>query len=422
LSRILVVEDDDASREVLVTRLTARGYEVSQAVSGEEALQAVRRTPPDLVLLDVGLPGMDGLQVSRELKSDSSLPFIPIILVTGRSETRDVVAGLEAGGDEYLTKPVEPAALPARVQSMLRIKSLHDTVEQQRRDLERFVSPQVAELIGTSGSESMLQSHRGEIAILRVRLAGFAAFSEVAAPEEVLVVLQEFHAAMGELIEQFNATFERFTGDGVQVFFNDPLPCPDPAACAVRLGLAMRDRAHMLSGEWRERGHNLDFSAAVTMGYATLGVIGFAGRSEYAAVGLVSDQAVWLCDSASADQVLVTQRVMGAVRDLVNAEDAGALRFPDSAREVHVFRVLGEKTPVGRGAAERFAPLSPREYEVARLVSEGLTNRQIAERLVFTEATAAKHIENILNKLSFNSRTQIATWHSRTGEIRPESS
>jgi adenylate cyclase len=410
VTRILVVEDDQASRGVLVDRLAARGYELLQAATADEALSIARRERPDLILLDVVLPGKDGLQVCRELKADATLPFTPVILVTGRSTTRDVVAGLEAGGDEYLTKPVDHSALLARVESMLRIKALHATVEQQRAQLQRFVSPQIAQLVVSASSDALLQSHRREIAVVCVRLTGFTSFCETAAPEDVMAVLHEFHAAMGELIVRFEGTFERFTGDGLKVFFNDPLPCPEPAVQAVRMALAMSSRSRSLSTCWQQRGHELGFSAAISMGFATLGVIGFAGRSDYAAVGLAADLASGLCASADADQVLATQRVVAAVGALMDVEDAGRVRLPQAAREIRAFRVLGVKSPVPATQMEPFAPLSPREHEVALLVSQGLTNRLIAERLVVTEATAAKHVENILNKLGFSSRAQIARW------------
>lgn len=409
--RILVVEDDPASRGVLVDRLAAHGYQLLQASTADEALFVARTERPDLVLLDVVLPDKDGLQVCRELKADTTLPFIPVILVTGRSTTRDVVNGLEAGADEYLTKPVDHSALLARVQSMLRIKALHDTVEQQREQLQRFVSPQIAQLVVSAGTDSLLRSHRREIAVVCLRLNGFTSYCETAAPEDVMAVLHEFHAAMGKLIVRFEGTFERFTGDGLKVFFNDPLPCPEPATQAVRMALAMRGAARSLTEAWQQRGHDLGFSAAISMGFATLGVIGFPGRSDYAAVGLAADLASGLCAAADADQVLATQRVVAAVGDLLEVEDAGQVHLPQAAREVRAFRVLGERSPAAEiQPSEPFAPLSPRELEVALLVSEGLTNRLIAERLVVTEATAAKHIENILNKLGFNSRAQVARW------------
>jgi adenylate cyclase len=416
-ARILVVDDDADSREVLVRRLAAHGYDVLQADRGDGALALARAERPDLILLDVLLPGVDGLHVARELKADAALPFMPIILVTGRSDVRDVVAGLEAGGDEYLTKPVDAAALLARVQSMLRIKALTDTVRAQATQLQRFVPPQVAQLVVSAGQEQLLESHRREVAIVVARIAGFTVLSESAAPEDVMAVLAEFHRAMGELTEQSAGTLERFTGDGLKVLFNDPLPCVDPAGEAVRLALAMRDRARALFQVWQQRGYPLGFSAAVALGYATLGVIGFAGRSDYASIGLVSDLASGLCAAAGPDQVLATQRVLAMVEHLLEYEANDDVQLPESRTAVPVFSMVRLKAEAGQRWS---TPLSPREQEVALLVAEGLTNRQIAERLVVTEATAAKHLENILNKLGLSSRTQVAGWvHAAPGRAGP---
>jgi class 3 adenylate cyclase len=246
------------------------------------------------------------------------------------------------------------------------------------------------------------------------RLSGFTALSETAAPEDVMAVLHEFHAAMGELIVQFKGTLERFTADGLKVFFNDPTPCPDPALQGVRLAIAMRERAQELLRGWRQRGHALGFSAAVAMGYATLGVIGYSARWEYGAVGQVSDLATWLCRESPAGQVLITQRVLGGIESQVEAEALGELQPPEFIRGVSVFRLVRLKDRAA--PADRGSPLSPREHEVALLVSEGLTNRQIADQLVVTEATAAKHVENILNKLGFKSRAQIASWMARRSQ------
>jgi DNA-binding NarL/FixJ family response regulator len=439
-ARILVADDDPHSREVLVVRLAAQGYQTLQAGDGEEALAIARAERPDLLLLDVMMPRQDGLAVCRALRADPGLPFMPIILVTARTETRDVVAGLEAGADEYLTKPVEAAALVARVKSMLRIKALHDTVHQQAthlaaqaqelaewnrtledrvqqqvQQMERlgrlrpFLAPQVAELVISTGEEHLLQSHRGEVAVVVAHLRGFATLTETAEPEDVIAVLREFYAAMGDLVFSFEATLERFTEAGLRVFFNDPVRCPDPPGQAARLAVAMRDRARELSRAWRARGHELAFGAGVALGYATLGTIGFQGRFDYRAVGLVPDLAARLARAAQADQVLLTQRVAAAVQGLADVESVGQVALGDGRQPVRAFNLVGLTNAPGRAAGAP-GPLSPREREVAVLVARGLTNRQIAEELVVTEGTAAKHIENILNKLGFTSRAQIASW------------
>ena len=264
--RILIVDDNPTNVKVLATRLGAEGYEIVTAADGEEGLAAARAQTPDLILLDVMMPKLDGFEVCRRLRADASYPFTPIIMVTAMADSRDVVAGLEAGGDEYLTKPVDHAALAARVRSMLRIKRLHDTVASladevkalnaslERRvaeqvgeierisRLRRFFSPKLAELIVNGGADDPLKSHRREITVVYLDLRGFTAFAEVAEPEEVMAVLREYHQITGALVLESEGTLEHFTGDGMTILFNDPVPIPNPAERAVRMALAIRER------------------------------------------------------------------------------------------------------------------------------------------------------------------------------------
>jgi class 3 adenylate cyclase/CheY-like chemotaxis protein len=368
---ILIVEDNPASLDILKTRLKTHNYEVITATDGEQGLVTARKKQPDLILLDIMMPKIDGLEVCRRLKGDPSLPFMPIIMVTAKTDSKDVVAGLEAGGDEYLSKPVDHAALVARVKSMLRIKELHDTVCEQSARLEdqsaqlaewnqtleqrvekqlielervgrlkRFLSPQLAELIVSSEDERLLESHRSEIAVVFCDLRGFTAFSETGEPEEVMGVLREYHSAMGTLIFRFEGTLERFTGDGLMVFFNDPMPCPDPAARAVRMALEMRKLVGNLSEKWRKRDHQLDFGVGIAQGYATLGKIGFEGRFDYAAIGTVTNLASRLCDKAQAGQILISQRVYSAVEELVDVEPMDALALKGLHQPVRAYNVL----------------------------------------------------------------------------------
>jgi adenylate cyclase len=249
---ILIVDDNETNRDILAARLKAHGYRSSQAADGEEALAAARQLRPDLILLDVMMPKLDGVEVCRRIKSDTTLPFTPVILVTSKADSKDVIAGLDAGADEYLTKPIDQAALVARVKSALRIKALHDQVQAHAADvaawnraleervaqqvveiervgrLRRFLSPQVAQLVISAGEDRLLEFHRRDVTVVFCDLRGFTAFSETAEPEEVMAILREYHAALGLLINTFEGTIERFTGDGVMVLFNDPLPCPDP--------------------------------------------------------------------------------------------------------------------------------------------------------------------------------------------------
>ena len=361
---ILVADDSAENREILSARLAANGYHVLMAADGEEALAVARAEQPDLILLDVMMPKVNGLDVCRRLKADPSLPFMPVVLVTARGDTQDIVAGLEAGADEYLTKPVDQTALLARVKAALRIKSLQDTVQAQATQLaewnrtlegrvaeqlaelervgrlKRFLSPQLAEVIISSGDEAFLESHRREITVVFTDLRGFTAFSETAEPEEVISILREYHAALGELIFRYEGTLERFAGDGLMIFFNDPVPVPDPQARAVRMAVAMRRRVGELSVGWRKRGHQLAFGVGIAQGYATLGKVGFEGRFDYAAIGSVTNLASRLCDEAKPEQILISQRVYASVEGLVEVEAVSDLTLKGFVRPVAVYNVV----------------------------------------------------------------------------------
>jgi adenylate cyclase len=368
--RILVADDNPANVKMLTMRLTSEGYEVVSAADGEATLAVARETMPDLILLDVMMPKVDGIEVCRRLKTDAAVPFTPIIMVTAMADLRDVVKGLDAGADDYLTKPVDHAALVARVRSMLRIKGLHDTVESQARELaawnatlerrvqeqvaelervsrlKRFFSPQLADRIVAGGAEDPLPSHRRNISVVFVDLRGFTAFAEVSEPEEVTQVLREFHDAVGSVILAYEGTLERFTGDGLMVFFNDPIELPDPEERAVRMALELRDRVRGLSAAWRRRGRQLDFAAGVASGYATLGAIGFEGRWDYAAIGTVTNLAARLCAEAPAGEVLASQRLVAVVEDVVVLEPLGPLALKGFHQPVAAYRLVTMRSSV----------------------------------------------------------------------------
>ncbi|HEY5608303.1 MAG TPA: response regulator [Alphaproteobacteria bacterium] len=372
--RILIVDDNEANRDILATRLKANGYALLQAGDGEEALEVARREKPDLILLDIMMPKIDGVEVCRQLKADKDLPFMPIILVTAKTDTKDVVAGLDAGADEYLTKPIDQAALVARVRSVLRLKALHDQVQAQASELagwnktlearvagqlgeierigrlKRFLAPQVAELVMSSGDERALDSHRREISVVFCDLRGFTAFAEAAEPEEVMGVLREYHASLGALIHKFECTLERFVGDGLMVLFNDPLPCPDPPARAVRMAIDMRGCVTELALKWRKYGHELGFGIGIAHGYATLGRIGFEGRFDYAAIGSVANLAARLCSEAKDGQILVDIKVQSAIESVADSEPAGDFTLKGFHRPVRAFNVRGLAAPASTAA------------------------------------------------------------------------
>jgi class 3 adenylate cyclase/DNA-binding response OmpR family regulator len=362
--RILIVDDNETNRDILATRLNGHGYELLQAADGEEALAKAYETLPDLILLDIMMPKIDGIEVCKRLKGDASLPFMPIILVTAKADSKDVVTGLDAGADEYLTKPVDHMALLARVRSVLRLKELHDRVAAQAADLaqwnekleqrvaeqlveidrmgklKRFLAPQIAEVILTEGHERILESHRRDISVVFCDLRGFTAFSETAEPEEVMGVLGEYHNVLGELIHRYEGTLERFTGDGLMVLFNDPLKVPDPSIRAVRMAHEMRGRVSELTEKWRKHGHDLGFGVGVAHGYATLGRIGFEGRFDYSAVGTVVNLAARLCSEAKSGQILIDNKVQLAIEEVAEIEDAGELMLKGFHRPVRAYNVV----------------------------------------------------------------------------------
>jgi adenylate cyclase len=366
--RILIVDDNPTNVKVLQTRLLAEGYEIVTAGDGEEGLAAAREGTPDLILLDIMMPKLDGIEVCRRLRADPDFPFTPIIMVTAMADSKDVIAGLEAGGDEYLTKPIDHAALAARVRSMLRIKRLHDTVEtlaaevkewnaslerrvaEQVGELERvgrlrrFFSPQLADLIVSGGAGDPLKTHRREITVVFLDLRGFTAFAEVAEPEEVMGVLREYHQIAGKLILEYEGTLEHFTGDGMTVLFNDPVPIPNPAERAVRMALAIRESIGRMSEDWVKRGYELSLGIGIAQGFATIGAIGFEGRWDYSAIGTVTNLAARLCGEAAGEEILVSQRVYAGVEALIDVEPQQVLNLKGFRRPIVSYRVRGLKT------------------------------------------------------------------------------
>jgi len=205
--------------------------------------------------------------------------------------------------------------------------------------LKRFLAPQLAELIVSQGNEQILESHRREIVVVFCDLRGYTAFTETAEPEEVLDFLRDYHGTLGPLVAQFEGTLDQFSGDGIMVFFNDPVPIPDPAARAVNMAVAMREAAATLIADWRERGRELGFGAGIAQGYATLGQIGFSERSGYTAIGTVCNVAARLCAEAKDRQILLSQRVNAALRGSVVTEQVGALTLKGLTQPVVAYNV-----------------------------------------------------------------------------------
>jgi class 3 adenylate cyclase len=347
--KILAVDDTAANLKLLDAMLTPRGYDVVTAGSVDEALEKVRTDPPDLVLSDIVMPGKTGYDLCRALRADPATQYLPIVMVTASGNAERVQA-LEAGADDFMAKPIDQVELMARVRSLVRVKEYHDTVERQRGELMRFLSPQISQLVTSPEGQALLNGHRREITVVFCDLRGFTTFSETAEPEEALAVVRAYHGALGPLIVEHGGTLEHFEGDGVMVFFNDPLPVEAPVLQAVTMTLQMREKMDGLIAQWRKRGYELGFGCGIATGYATLGRIGFEGRYDYGAIGPVTNLGARLGAEAKAGQILISQRAFAQVEELVEVEEMGELTVKGYGRPQAAYNVVRLKEPVASGA------------------------------------------------------------------------
>jgi class 3 adenylate cyclase len=367
---VLLVDDEEEVLGTLAETLRREGYGLRTAASPDAALRLLADGPVAVVVSDHRMPGMTGTKLLAEVRRLA--PDTMRLILTAHADLPTVLEAINQG-EVYrlITKPWEDAELKLTIREALahyalaeenrrlqalteaqnaQLRALNATLEERvRRQVEqlervgrlrRYLARPIVDLILSSGDETFLQSHRQEIAMLFCDLRRFTAFSESAEPEEVLTVLREYHGAVGPLIARFEGTLEHFAGDGLGVLFNDPLPCRDPAARAVRMALAMREGVGELRGAWRRRGHQLDFGVGIAMGYATLGEIGFEGRFQYAAIGSVPNLASRLCDEAQGGQVLVTQRVYSEVERLVEAEPLGEIALKGFHHPIPAYNVI----------------------------------------------------------------------------------
>ena len=352
----LVVDDSSVNRLVLVRRLETLGLAVLQAENGVEALAALGAHPGvvDVVLLDVLMPELDGYETLAAMKEDETLRHIPVLITSSVEEQDSVVRCIELGATDYLTKPINPSILAARINASLAAKRLHDleveslerqtalnrTIERQKEELSRFLSPQIAALVSSAEGEQLLAGHRREITVAFCDLRGFTHFAEEADPEELMTVLGEYHHMMGEAIIDHGGTLEHFAGDGVMVFFNDPIPQDDHVERAARMAVAMRDRFASLAAIWRHRGYELGFGVGIAVGYATLGRIGFEGRHDYGAIGNVTILASRLSSQAQDGQILVSPRAQTMLEELIESESVGELTLKGLTRPVSASNVV----------------------------------------------------------------------------------
>ncbi|WP_447985269.1 response regulator [Nitrospira sp. Nam74] len=370
-AKVLVVDDTPMNIKVLLDLLTVKGYEVITAESGSVALEKIVTRKPEVVLLDVVMPEMDGYEVCRRIRATPETAVLPVVMITALDPAQERIKGLEAGADDFLTKPINQAELLARVRTLLRIKQLHDevtlqaaqlaewnkTLEERVREqveqlerlarLKRFFSPQVAELILAGSAKDPFMSHRREVTVVFLDLRGFTAFAETAEPEEVMSVLREYHAEMGQLVQDHEGTLERFAGDGMMIFFNDPLEVPNSEERAIHMAVTMRRRLEELHAKWLKLGYELDSGIGVATGYATIGVIGFEGRWDYGVIGTVSNLASRLCGEAKPGQILVPKRLFSSVEPIIEADLIGDLSLKGFHRPITCYNIVGLKSRPG---------------------------------------------------------------------------
>lgn len=352
----LIVDDSTVNRMLLARHLASLGIDCLQAEDGRSALAVLDESASHVgvVLLDVMMPELDGYETLAAIKSNETLRHLPVIMISGVDELDSVARCIELGAADYLPKPFNPVILGARVRASLADKRMRDlelehaarqaellsTIERQKSELARFLSPQVAALVSTPEGEQLLAGHRRQATAVFCDLRGFTAFSDSAEPEEVLSVLREYHAAMGALIVEHGGTLEHFAGDGMMVFFNDPVLQADHVERAVRMAVGMRERFANMAERWSKMGFDLGLGIGISTGYATLGRIGFEGRYDYGMVGTAVIVASRLSSAAEANQILLNPRAFAEVEPLVWVERVGDLTLKGFARPIPTVNVI----------------------------------------------------------------------------------
>jgi len=365
---LLVVDDDEDNRYTLTRRLNREGYRnIVTATDGRMALELLRSQSFDLVLLDISMPEMNGYRVLEVMKADADLREVPVIMISAIEDLGSVVRCIELGAEDYLPKPFDPTLLRARVHASLEKKTLRDAVraqaaelalwnrkleqrvQEQMAQLDRlgklkgYFAPQIADSILSGGGEALLKTHRQEVVVVFVDIRGFTAMTDECEPEEVMAVLADYHRVMGPLILAHEGTLERFAGDGMMIFFNDPIRVENPALHAVNMALAMQDAFASLRTKWLGDGYNLDLGMGIAQGYATLGAIGFEGRWDYACIGSVTNLASRLCSEAKGGQILTNRKTLTRIESMVNVEPIGDLMLKGISHPTPTYRITSIK-------------------------------------------------------------------------------
>ncbi len=378
---VLVVDDQAPNRKLLADLLVFNGYAVETAAGGREALEKIRSLKPDLVLLDVVMPDLSGYEVCKALRADPDTGILPVVMVTALDPAQERTKGLEAGADDFLSKPINAPELLARVRSLLRIKTFHETVQAQAHELaelnagleqrvheqlgelqrltqlKRFFPPHLAERIVAGDVDDPLATRRREVTVVILDLRGFTAFADTSEPEEVMSVLRLYHREMGRLIQAHGGTLEQFSGSTMLVIFNDPVAVEEPAEHAVRMALEMQQRFAELVTTWRKRGHDIALGIGIAHGYATIGAIGDEARIGYGVIGRVTNLAARLSTEARPGQILISGTVHELSEGVVDAQPADQVNLDGFARPVVAFSITRLKPKATAADGQRSWPL-----------------------------------------------------------------
>jgi len=339
---LVLAADDNPDMRRYLQRILSNRYRVVLAKDGAEAWDLARAHKPDMILTDAMMPKMSGDDLLKAVRGDEQLRSTPVIFLTARAGTEARVETLEAGADDYLAKPFDEHEVFARVGNLIRARAQErELLALQQEQLKRFLPVQVADLLLSGHAEQVLKSRRKEITVLFIDLRGFTAFADSADPEDVMAVLRQYQGEMGRIVTAYQGTLERFSGDAMMIFFNDPLPLPNHPEQAVRMAIAMRDRVSQLQDGWKRYGFDLGAGVGIATGYATLGVVGFEKRTDYAAIGKVTNLAARLCGEAQHGQILVSGRVHELVKPLVRADPVGDMKLKGFQAPVATYNIVG---------------------------------------------------------------------------------
>jgi class 3 adenylate cyclase len=358
-ARILVVDDVEANVMLLQNLLRQRGFANVQGTTESGKVAAMHAAEPfDLILLDLQMPAPDGIAVMQQIGLQSGEDdFLPVIVVSAFSEAEKRLRALQLGARDYILKPLEVPEVMQRIMNHLEVRMLYrerrrqaEILETRVREqvaqverlsrLQRFFSPQLAERIVAGTLDDPMKTHRSDICAVSIDLRRFTAFTESAEPEEVMDALRLYHSVIGPLILRYQGTIEYFAGDGVMVIFNDPLVMPDSTERAVRMAIDMRAAMAPIAEGWRNHGFDLGMGIGIAQGYATIGMIGFEGRREYAVVGTVVNRAARLCAEAKSGEIIVDRKVYSRVNDSIEAQPAGDFALKGFSQPVPAFRIV----------------------------------------------------------------------------------